>query len=436
MLRTAEAVFAAEIGTRDLGSGGIAVPTGRSTVNVRSEGGEAVNIAEFAELALHFETKAPYVRHEARIAVQFQDVTLLETTLYLREKFTLVLRAPAFRVPSRLVFNVKMGNEAHHVFEAFDDFSAEPLTCVGVDVTRIADRMGLRWNIVEAAFIVSKTLGLSDDYLGNGRKEALVERIEAYLRDKRPFSLVRVGDGEGRVLGYPEIFTGNEVLNQVLYYQFGLESINRAKRSNPTEWLQSLMGTLRSQLVDALRSADAVGLPVAAYLMENGREKSFGPLGYASGLLMSLPHLQDIGKGDVYGTNLFQMIAEDGECLGRLARAAQEVLLVGPWDLTREIGHAFGVDRIRHIAVPGHHTWRGHAGCGHFPDLYKFVEKEIHRKGGLAGTLALVGAGILGKHYCRLIKDLGGVALDVGSVLDAWAGKGRPEAVANKRIRL
>ena len=33
----------------------------------------------------------------------------------------------------------------------------------------------------------------------------------------------------------------------------------------------------------------------------------------------------------------------------------------------------------------------------------------------------LVGAGVLGKIYCDRIKARGGVALDVGSILDSWA---------------
>ena len=38
------------------------------------------------------------------------------------------------------------------------------------------------------------------------------------------------------------------------------------------------------------------------------------------------------------------------------------------------------------------------------------------------GMVFLVGGGLYGKLYCGLIKSQGGVALDLGSLLDAWAG--------------
>jgi hypothetical protein len=41
------------------------------------------------------------------------------------------------------------------------------------------------------------------------------------------------------------------------------------------------------------------------------------------------------------------------------------------------------------------------------------------------GAVFLVGAGALGKIYCHWIQQRGGIALDIGSICDAWAGVGR-----------
>ena len=38
-----------------------------------------------------------------------------------------------------------------------------------------------------------------------------------------------------------------------------------------------------------------------------------------------------------------------------------------------------------------------------------------------SGTTFLVGVGVLGKVYCDRIKGKGGVAIDIGSILDSWA---------------
>ena len=41
---------------------------------------------------------------------------------------------------------------------------------------------------------------------------------------------------------------------------------------------------------------------------------------------------------------------------------------------------------------------------------------------GFPGMLYLVGGGLYGKLYCQLIRSQGGVALDLGSLFDAWLG--------------
>jgi len=48
--------------------------------------------------------------------------------------------------------------------------------------------------------------------------------------------------------------------------------------------------------------------------------------------------------------------------------------------------------------------------------LYKEIEVMY------PGQLFLVAAGPLGKIYCQWVKERGGVALDFGSMADAWIG--------------
>ena len=58
----------------------------------------------------------------------------------------------------------------------------------------------------------------------------------------------------------------------------------------------------------------------------------------------------------------------------------------------------------------------------HFPDRFFDIEKEI-KKIVNPGSVVLIGAGILGKIYCDIVKNSGGIALDVGSLMDAIAKK-------------
>ena len=38
------------------------------------------------------------------------------------------------------------------------------------------------------------------------------------------------------------------------------------------------------------------------------------------------------------------------------------------------------------------------------------------------GAVFLVAGGLLGKIYCDRIRELGGIALDIGALADAWMG--------------
>jgi len=74
--------------------------------------------------------------------------------------------------------------------------------------------------------------------------------------------------------------------------------------------------------------------------------------------------------------------------------------------------------------------------CWLIPDMYRDLDHENSHKDYIKqlenilqqqlvkfpGMLFLVGGGFYGKLYCNLIKSQGGIALDVGSLLDAWAG--------------
>jgi len=38
------------------------------------------------------------------------------------------------------------------------------------------------------------------------------------------------------------------------------------------------------------------------------------------------------------------------------------------------------------------------------------------------GAVFLVAGGLLGKLYCARVRQLGGIALDIGAIADAWMG--------------
>ena len=55
----------------------------------------------------------------------------------------------------------------------------------------------------------------------------------------------------------------------------------------------------------------------------------------------------------------------------------------------------------------------------HYPDVYGRIKDALRPDGPC--HLYLIGAGLLAKEYCSVVKSRGGFALDIGSVFDYWA---------------
>jgi hypothetical protein len=299
------------------------------------------------------------------------------------------------------------------------------------------DGTDTRFALVPAARTMAAGFGLQGEYFTPARAEALAAAVVSALDEKRGFSMVRIGDGEGRVLSYPLHFNDQEILSQILHYQFGPESMALVKAQHLDDWVAAAMRPLQSMLADSVRNADALGLPVAENMSERALQREpYGALGYAGGLVAASALAAGVPAEMRFGVNVFQLAAARTTFFRDIVHAAKAVHLVGPWDLAEPFAQSVGLATVNHIRVPGHYTWRGSKGLGQIPELYRFVEARIAEAGDLSGCLLLVGAGVMGKHYCNLIKTRGGVALDIGSVFDSWAGRGRPEAVKNAQVRL
>ena len=51
------------------------------------------------------------------------------------------------------------------------------------------------------------------------------------------------------------------------------------------------------------------------------------------------------------------------------------------------------------------------------------------------GAVFLVAGGLLGKIYCHRIRELGGIALDIGALADAWVGINTRGTVLDASLR-
>ena len=216
-----------------------------------------------------------------------------------------------------------------------------------------------------------------------------------------PYSLIRLGDGEGRVIAWPNRIS-NAMLNRHLRYWFGRDDFSDLDRLG-----------LKWGLGRSILEANCVGLPMeyheeintwwripVEWWQEN--EPEIGVCDHDVNLQMWDRGMLDEMWGASYERRLGLVTCRD------VGPALADFLEIPD-------------DRAYTVRVPEEgHT--GRKGTDHWPDGFQRTVQQIMGLGNLRGELWLVGAGILGKTYCAIIKARGGVALDVGSLFDGWAG--------------
>lgn len=241
--------------------------------------------------------------------------------------------------------------------------------------------------------------------------EQVLEMILAAVESRTPFSAIRLGDGEGRIMGYPE-HTPLLQMSEIWTVWFGHNLFT-----------EPYVAFIRDKLSEACRHADLIGLPFGTpdFNSDFGRVEAIVQLGGYSG-----PNTRFCNAG-------VHLELEREEGFRALLEGRASVGLIGPRDIRQAIRESFNVadpmwvvvppemrfsnlsdlEKIKHILLDPHLF-------EHFSNVLNFGIPNIMARG--PGTLVLVGAGVLGKIYCYRVKQLGGVALDVGSMMDLWAG--------------
>ena len=240
----------------------------------------------------------------------------------------------------------------------------------------------------------------SSDLADPARLCAVQQQVCAALVDGRGFSLVRLGDGEGLFLAGRRPCLGGATVNG-RRRDDGLSADGHL----PDEAHRALIDTWLQAVVEA----DVVGLPDQDQCLR-------GPEHYplvASGLGQAL----DASRLDALGPRLLP-----GGChlhLFWLASGAYEQPpFLNVHGLIAPLLPPALAGRVVWQAIPGelgHHPLA--EGPAHYPVVYRQTLDWIDDQAA-PGRLFLVGAGLLGKLYCAAIRRRGGVAIDVGSLVD------------------
>lgn len=227
--------------------------------------------------------------------------------------------------------------------------------------------------------------------------EELYKHLLIQLHNKKPVSIIRCGDGEGIILSGHQSDS-----NYVLQRQLG--SVPSKTDSDG----------IRSRLIEAYQGADIIGIPVKNRFLKI-------PESYwarVRGLLEENVSLEGKILTDI---DFHAHFLERGY-FDKLFKTAQKVFYVS----CRNIQDSLFIKYDNLQSVQGYHIapemkFTGmYSGTPHLKDIEN-VKRWIASQN-VRGHLCLFGAGVVGKIYGNWFRDSGGIALDIGSVFDSFAG--------------
>lgn len=243
----------------------------------------------------------------------------------------------------------------------------------------------------------------------------------------RPLSLLRLGDGEGNTLfwrqhgrAYPAL--ARLCMARIWAVMFG------SLGARPAVW-----DRLGGEMAEAVRNATHLGVPTplqfaAALKAEDLQPQAGADLRGQTGIvgvwdwIASHPGIGAAAGTVVVNWHVHQSLLH---FYADLVRAARNVSVITCYPELLAVLH-------RSCEVRDGQTWlippqavniQGTPAERHYPTAFDRIIADIasHDR---RGQLVFVGAGLPGKAYCEAIRRAGGMAIDVGSLMDVWMGQG------------
>jgi hypothetical protein len=225
--------------------------------------------------------------------------------------------------------------------------------------------------------------------------DEVYRQIKQAIADKEPYSLVRLGDGEAKLIGYPQYISRRD-LNTSLEYWYGPHKPD----------IGSVM-QLRQELMAACRNADMLGLPSRKQQAKNPFYK----------LMMFLVMKEGLSKADTTHCGVHRWLHSEG-LLADILNGLPSVTVITCRDVCHKLQDEYNVTAARWIWVPEEAN-AGQPKEPHYPQRHSKVIRQIDAE---PGDVYLIGAGPNGKVYADAVKRDGGIGLDLGSWFDLLAG--------------
>ncbi len=249
--------------------------------------------------------------------------------------------------------------------------------------------------------------------------DRVAQEIGRAIDERRGFSLVRLGDGEG---AHARIDAIDEARFAHLY------------RHIRADWAAALFGgnfdpvktgysSVVSTLMDVSMEADVVGVPYMSWVEHEYNISSLRGvpclLNAHRYLLANPPAKKPLICNQIIHIDLFSR-----GFIEPIMRKAKSLSLISCLSgLPEVVKSNFGLDEVDLYKIPGEkyseHLRSAESMEGvHFPYVYWDITRRLSKP--LHGRVFLIAAGTLAKFYAATIKRNGGIALDLGSLVDGW----------------
>lgn len=249
--------------------------------------------------------------------------------------------------------------------------------------------------------------------------EGVAGKIRAAMAARRPFALIRMGDGEGAFanLGsqdesqYATLYGHNR--QDFVHMWWGQQADRHALGIAP----------VGHKVMDLASDCDIVGVPYESWLRHEYSISS--PRGIPG---LGNIHRYFLANGKVgpegFCSQHIHIELHTAGLLDTILRETKQVGLVScRTALPALLSSQFGIEDVEFHKIPIERNFARYTEedqDAHFPNTFSILQNNLSRDH--HGKLFLVAGGILGKHYVQTIKSFGGVAIDIGSLADGWCG--------------
>ena len=263
-------------------------------------------------------------------------------------------------------------------------------------------------------------LNKSPQYLdikwNKNQKEDLLIQIINKIKNKVPFSFIRLSDGEGYNFNNKNIFSKNDRSNRERHW-WGIEIEDEVANS------------IKEKNLIAIKNADLIGVPTVYRFIRDHTDKStsLSQSLTGRGLLEVIWGLIDSDMNHMYTDDKANLaLFTNKKDLLNLASFADKVIFIGSAS-PKIIKNIFKDIKIHIISTKTHYKTTNNVKYVdnkkplpyEFDNILNEIDYCVNK-----GDLVIVAAGVVGKMFIGKAKLKGAVALDIGSALDQLVGAG------------